>query len=164
MQNENLPLKKVVIYSDGACSGNPGPGGWAAILDYRGTVKELSGFDPETTNNRMELLAVIKGLLALKERCLVEVYTDSAYIHNAFSKGWIIAWQNNGWRTAAKKPVENQDLWKLLLNATKSHVVKFFKVKGHADSEQNNRCDQLARQQIKANTKKDAEQGGEPAV
>ncbi len=148
----NEELKKVVIYSDGACSGNPGPGGWAAILDYRGNVKEISGFDPETTNNRMELLAVIKGLLALRERCLVEVYTDSAYIHNAFSKGWIIAWQNNGWRTAAKKPVENQDLWKLLLNGTKSHVVKFFKVKGHSDNELNNRCDQLARQQIKINS------------
>jgi ribonuclease HI len=155
-------LKKVIIYSDGACSGNPGPGGWAALLDYRGNVKEISGFDPETTNNRMELLAVIKGLLALKERCLVEVYTDSAYIHNTFSKGWIIAWQNNGWRTAAKKPVENQDLWKLLINETKSHVVKFYKVKGHADSELNNRCDQLARQQIKTNVKKDAAQGGEP--
>ena len=157
-------LKKVILYSDGACSGNPGPGGWAAVLDYRGNVKEISGFDPETTNNRMELLAVIKGLLALKERCLVEVYTDSAYIHNAFSKGWIIAWQNNGWRTAAKKPVENQDLWKLLLNETKSHIVKFFKVKGHADSELNNRCDQLAKQQIQINVKKDAEQEGEPAV
>ena len=158
MQNEDLQLKKVVIYSDGACSGNPGPGGWAAILDYKGNAKEISGFDPETTNNRMELLAVIKGLLALKERCFVEVYTDSAYIHNAFSKGWIIAWQNNGWRTAAKKPVENQDLWKLLINETKGHVVKFFKVKGHADSEMNNRCDQLAREQIKNNTKKPSDE------
>lgn len=157
MQGDDL--KKVILYSDGACSGNPGPGGWAALLDYRGNVKEISGYDPETTNNRMELLAVIKGLLALKERCFVEVYTDSAYIHNAFSKGWIIAWQNNGWKTAAKKPVENQDLWKLLLNETKSHVVKFFKVKGHADSKRNNRCDQLARQQIKMNNKQSTKEG-----
>lgn len=156
MPKKDLQLKKVVIYSDGACSGNPGPGGWAAVLDYKGKKKEISGFDPETTNNRMELLAVIKGLLSLKERCLVEVYTDSAYVHNAFSKGWITAWQNNGWKTASKKPVENQDLWKLLLNETKSHVVKFFKVKGHADSEMNNRCDELARQQIKKNASKTA--------
>jgi len=162
MQNENQSIKKVIIYTDGACSGNPGPGGWAAVLDYKGNVKEISGFEMETTNNRMELLAVIKGLLALKERCMVEIYTDSSYIHNAFSKGWIIAWQNNGWRTAAKKPVENQDLWKLLINETKSHVVKFYKVKGHADSELNNRCDYLARQEIKSNTKKEAGQGEEP--
>ncbi len=149
-----LGCKKVVLYADGACSGNPGPGGWGCVLEYRGVAKELSGFEPETTNNRMELLAVIKGLLALKERCIVEVYTDSAYLHNAFDKGWIMAWQNNGWKTAAKKPVENQDLWKLLLNETKSHVVKFYKVKGHADDERNNRCDKLARDEIKKNIKK----------
>lgn len=154
---ECIDCKKVVMYTDGACSGNPGPGGWAAVLNYKGNKKELSGYDPETTNNRMELLAVIKGLLALKERCIVGVYTDSAYIHNAFEKGWIIAWQNNGWKTSAKKPVENQDLWKLLLNETKSHVVKFYKVKGHSDSELNNRCDQLARDQIKQNSKKTVE-------
>lgn len=148
-----LGCKKVVLYADGACSCNPGPGGWACVLEYRGASKELSGYEPETTNNRMELLAVIKGLLALKERCVVDVFTDSSYVHNAFDKGWIMAWQNNGWKTASKKPVENQDLWKLLLNETKSHVVKFNKVKGHSNDERNNLCDKLAREQIKMNKK-----------
>ena len=96
-------LKEVIIYCDGACSGNPGPGGWACVLEYRGNRKEISGFAADTTNNRMELTAALQGLLALKERCSVKVHTDSAYIHNAFEKGWIIAWQNNGWKTAAKK-------------------------------------------------------------
>ena len=155
MQDICLGCKQIVLYADGACSGNPGPGGWACILQYRGAEKELSGFEPQTTNNRMELLAVIRGLLALKERCVVDVYTDSAYLHNAFDRGWILAWQNNGWKTAAKKPVENQDLWKLLLNETKSHVVRFYKVQGHADDERNNRCDKLARAEIKKNTKKE---------
>jgi len=144
-------MKKVTIYSDGACSYNPGPGGWACVLDYKGNKKELSGFVEETTNNRMELTAVMQGLLALKEPCNVSIYTDSAYIHNAFDKGWIIAWQNNGWRKADKKPVENQDLWKELINLTKNHNVKWYKVKGHADDDMNNRCDKLARDQIRKN-------------
>ncbi|MEG1752723.1 MAG: ribonuclease HI, partial [Christensenella sp.] len=131
-----------------------GPGGWACVLDYKGNRKELSGFAPETTNNRMELMGAIHGLLALKECCNVKVHTDSAYIHNAFDKGWIIAWQNNGWLTSAKKPVENQDLWKQLLNAAKDHIVKWYKVKGHADDELNNLCDKLARDEIKRNAKK----------
>nr|WP_207644621.1 ribonuclease HI [Christensenella intestinihominis] len=144
-------MKEVIIYCDGACSGNPGPGGWACVLEYKGNRKELSGFAEDTTNNRMELTAALRGLLALKERCSVKVHTDSAYIHNAFDKGWIIAWQNNGWKTASKKPVENQDLWKQLVNASKNHVVKWYKVKGHADDELNNLCDKLAREQIKKN-------------
>ncbi len=147
-------MKSVKIYCDGACSGNPGPGGWACVLEYKGNRKNLSGFAEETTNNRMELTAAMQGLLALKERCSVGMYTDSAYIHNAFEKGWIIAWQTNGWKTANKKPVENQDLWKALLNLTKSHLVKWYKVKGHADDELNNLCDQLAREQIKRNRDK----------
>lgn len=141
-------MKEVIIYSDGACSNNPGPGGWACVLSYKGNQKELSGYNPETTNNRMELTAAMMGLMALKEPCKVKVYTDSAYIHNAFDKGWIISWQTNGWRTASKKPVENQDLWKELVNLTKEHSVKWFKVKGHSDDEMNNLCDKLARQEI----------------
>ena len=144
-------LKNVVLYTDGACSGNPGPGGWGAVLSYKGNQKQLSGYSPETTNNRMELTAVIKGLLALKERCMVDVYTDSAYVLNAFEKGWLIVWQKNGWKTSTKKPVENQDLWITLLNLTQDHVVKFHKVKGHADDELNNLCDSLATGEIKKN-------------
>lgn len=144
--------KKVTIYCDGACSYNPGPGGWACVLDYKGNQKEFAGFVEDTTNNRMELTAAMQGLLALKEPCNVSIYTDSAYIHNAFNNGWILAWQNNGWRKKDKKPVENQDLWKELINLTKNHTVKWFKVKGHADDEMNNRCDKLAREQIKKHT------------
>ena len=144
-------IKKIILYTDGACSGNPGPGGWGAVLCYKNVKKEISGYNPETTNNRMELTAVIKGLLALKERCLVEVYTDSAYVLNAFKKGWIIAWENNGWKTANKKDVENQDLWKQLINLTHDHIVHFNKVKGHSDVELNNLCDTLARNEIKKN-------------
>jgi len=146
-------MKQVVIYSDGACSYNPGPGGWACVLEYRGNKKELSGFVEETTNNRMELMAVMQGLLALKEPCNVSVHTDSAYIHNAFEKGWIIAWQNNGWKRADKKPVENQDLWKQIINLTKDHNVSWHKVKGHSDDEMNNLCDKLAREEIKKHIK-----------
>lgn len=143
-------LRKVQIYTDGACSGNPGPGGWAAILSYNGKEKELSGSMPNTTNNRMELFAVISGLGALKEPCSVEVYSDSAYVVNAFNKNWIINWQQNGWKTADKKPVENEDLWKLLIQIIKikKHDVKYFKVKGHADHPQNIRCDALAKAAI----------------
>lgn len=146
-------MKKVQIYTDGACSGNPGPGGWGSILIYKNHEKELSGFFGETTNNRMELTAAINALNALKEPCYVDLYTDSAYLCNAFLKGWIIAWQRNGWKTANKKPVENQDLWIAILNCTKEHNVVFHKVKGHADNEYNNRCDKLATDQIKKNTK-----------
>jgi len=146
-------MKKVTIYTDGACSFNPGPGGWGAVLCYKGTQKELSGFVPDTTNNRMELTA---ALMALKEPCDVSLHTDSAYIHNAFEKGWIRRWQANGWRTAAKKPVENQDLWQALLDAAQPHRMTWKKVKGHADDALNNRCDALARQAIRYNVSKEA--------
>jgi len=149
-------MKEITLYTDGACSKNPGPGGWAAVLDYKGNVKEISGYAEETTNNRMELMAVLKGLLALKEPCRVDVYTDSAYIHNAFSKGWVAAWQRNGWKTYNKKPVENQDLWKQIVNLTKEHNVLWHKVKGHADDERNIRCDRLAKHEIKKHQKQEA--------
>lgn len=148
-----MTRKKVTIYTDGACSGNPGPGGWGAILMYQGAKKEVSGFITETTNNRMELFAAMRALQMLKEPCIVDLYTDSAYLCNAFLKGWIIAWQRNDWKTAAKKPVENQDLWKEIVNQTKTHQIIWHKVKGHADNEYNNRCDQLATDQIKQHIK-----------
>lgn len=137
-------LTKVLIYTDGACSGNPGPGGWAAILMAGGAVKELCGGEASTTNNRMELLAVINGLKALNRPCEVDVYSDSAYVVNAFQQNWIVNWQRNGWRNSAKAEVANVDLWKELLALTKTHKVNFIKVKGHADNKYNNRCDELA--------------------
>jgi ribonuclease HI len=141
--------KNVEIYTDGACSGNPGPGGWGAILMYKGHERELSGYEAMTTNNRMELTAVIMALRALKEPCSVTIYTDSAYVVNAFTKGWVTSWLQNGWRTAGKTPVENQDLWERLLELCQTHRVTWKKVKGHADNELNNLCDQLARLAIK---------------
>jgi len=144
------PKKTVQIYTDGACSGNPGPGGWAAILCYGAHAKEISGHMPGTTNNRMELFAAISGLGELKTPCVVELYSDSAYLVNAFEKNWIDNWQKNGWKNAQKDPVENQDLWRLLLTLAKKHEVHFFKVKGHADHPQNNRCDELAREAIQS--------------
>ena len=137
-------LTKVVIYTDGACSGNPGPGGWGTILMAGNATKELSGGEAQTTNNRMELMAVIEGLSALKRPCEVEIYSDSAYVVNAFNQHWITNWQRNGWRNSAKAPVANDDLWKKLLELTSVHKVTFIKVKGHADNEYNNRCDRLA--------------------
>ena len=144
------PKKRVQIYTDGACSGNPGPGGWAALLNFNGKTKELSGHMPNTTNNRMELFAVISGLGALKEPCVVDVYSDSAYTVNAFNERWIENWQRNGWLTSEKKPVENSDLWKLLLQIirVKKHEVSYHKVKGHAEDPLNIRCDELARAAI----------------
>lgn len=147
-------MKKVTAYTDGACSHNPGPGGWAAVLIYKGREKAFSGFEPETTNNRMELTAVLEALRALKEPCEVDIYTDSAYIHNAFEKGWIERWQRNGWKTAAKQPVENQDLLMGILEASAVHRVRYNKVKGHSDDKYNNMCDMLARKAIKENTGK----------
>ncbi len=142
-------MKTVEIYTDGACSGNPGPGGWAAILSYKGNEKELSGFESDTTNNRMELTAPIKALEALKQPCKVIIFTDSAYVYNAFSKGWIETWQGNNWLNSRKQPVENQDLWMQLLELMKVHHVSWIKVKGHSDNEKNNRCDKLAKAAIK---------------
>ncbi len=137
--------KKVTIYTDGACSGNPGPGGWGAVLLYQDQKKELSGFEPGTTNNRMELTAVIEAIRALKAPCELSIHTDSAYVCNAFQNGWLDNWSMNGWKTAAKRPVENQDLWRALLNALQPHDYRFVKVKGHSDNPLNNRCDELAR-------------------
>ncbi len=138
--------KNVILYTDGACSGNPGPGGWGCILSYRGHTREMSGHMPNTTNNRMEIFAVISGLGVLKEPCVVDVYSDSAYTVNAFNEHWIDNWQRNGWMNSKKQPVENSDLWKLLLQIikVKKHELRFHKVKGHADNPMNNRCDELA--------------------
>ena len=137
-------MKTVTLYTDGACSGNPGPGGWGAILSYNGVEKELSGGDANTTNNRMELLAVISGLEALKEPCRVELYSDSKYVIDGLSKGWAASWRKNGWRKADKKPALNPDLWEKLLNLVEKHELSYHWVKGHADNPYNYRCDQLA--------------------
>lgn len=144
-------MKQVIIYTDGACSRNPGPGGWGAILQFGPHAREISGFEPNTTNNRMELTAAIKALEALKEPCSIALHSDSAYLINTFQKDWLTKWQLNGWKTANKGPVENQDLWRTLLNLAAKHQVKWVKVKGHADNEYNNRCDKLARDEIKKN-------------
>lgn len=141
-------MKEVIIYTDGACSYNPGPGGWGVVLMYKKSKKELSGGETDTTNNRMELTAVIKGLSALKEPCSVSLYSDSAYVINAMSEGWLDQWMSSGWRTADKKPVKNVDLWQKLTELIAVHKVKFIKVKGHSDNEFNNRCDHLARSEI----------------
>ncbi len=142
-------MKKVDIYTDGACSGNPGKGGWGAILIYNGIEKEISGNAPETTNNRMELLAIINALRALKESCEVTLYSDSAYSLDPFNKGWIFDWQKNNWKNSSKQEVKNTDLWLALLLETKKHKITWIKVKGHADNEYNNRCDAIARKAIK---------------
>ena len=141
-------MEKVVIYTDGACSGNPGPGGWGSILMYKGNKKEISGGKKDTTNNVMELTAVIEGLKLLKYPCEVELYSDSAYVVNAFAQGWIDNWVKNNWKTAGKDPVKNQELWQELYALTKTHKVSFNKVKGHSNNEFNNRCDELARNAI----------------
>ena len=141
-------MKKVTIYTDGACSGNPGVGGWAAVLIYNGTKKEISGYDKSTTNNRMELFAVIQALRCLNQSCDVDICTDSQYIADAFNKDWLAAWQQGGWKTASKSPVKNVDLWKALLYEVNKHKVQFVKVKGHADVELNERCDELARGEV----------------
>ena len=141
-------MKKVVLYTDGACSGNPGPGGWGAILVYKGKEKVMSGGMKETTNNRMEILAVIEGLKCLKEPCKVEIYSDSAYVVNTFLQGWLENWIKNDWKTSSNKQVQNVDLWKELIALLNKHEVHWNKVKGHADNELNNRCDALARGEI----------------
>ena len=143
-------MKTVTLYTDGACSGNPGPGGWGAILEYKGTEKELSGGESATTNNRMELTAVIEGLKALKEPCTVELYSDSKYVIDGLQKGWAVSWRKNGWRKADKKPALNPDLWETLLELTEKHTMHYHWVKGHADNPKNNRCDELAVEQSKS--------------
>ena len=137
-------MKQVEIFTDGACSGNPGPGGWGAVLRYNGREKELSGGEKATTNNRMELTAVIKALEQLKEPCKVMLTTDSKYVSDGIGKGWAVSWQKNGWRKADKKPALNPDLWEKLLELLKVHDVTINWVKGHAGHPENERCDELA--------------------
>ncbi|HPY37379.1 MAG TPA: ribonuclease HI [Clostridia bacterium] len=140
--------KRVKIYTDGACSGNPGAGGWGAVLIYNSHIKEVSGGEGVTTNNRMELAAAINGLEALLEPCDVDLYSDSTYLIKSFNENRLNTWLNNGWKTAGKQPVKNIDLWQRLLELSKLHRITWHKVKGHSDNEYNNRCDALARAAI----------------
>ena len=142
-------MEEITIYTDGACSGNPGPGGWGSILMINDSKKEISGGAPDTTNNIMELTAVIEALKSLKRPCKVNLYSDSAYVVNAFLQKWIYGWIKKNWKTASNEPVKNKELWQELYSLTKVHDVTFHKVKGHADNEFNNRCDELARKAIK---------------
>jgi len=137
-------MKKITIYSDGSSLGNPGPGGWGTILEFNGHQKELSGGDPHTTNNKMELLGVIKGLEALKEPCDVKIISDSKYVVQAINE-WLVNWKKNNWKTAGKKPVKNQELWQKYLKVSKQHKIEAIWVKGHAGHEFNERCDILAK-------------------
>jgi ribonuclease H len=141
-------MDNIILYTDGACSGNPGPGGWGAVLIFNGIEKELSGANPSTTNNIMEITAVIEGLKALKRPCNVNIYSDSAYVVNCFEKDWINNWIKNNWVNSKKEPVKNKELWLELYNLTKIHKVTFNKVKGHSNVKYNNRCDELARNAI----------------
>ncbi len=145
-------LTQVTIYTDGACSGNPGPGGWAAIIRALGVEKEISGFSPDTTNNRMELTAALEALRSLNRPCRVDLYSDSAYLVSAFNENWIENWQKRGWKNSAKMPVANQDLWEGLWAEHLRHDIRWHKVKGHSDNEYNNRCDKMAVNEISRNT------------
>ena len=144
-------MKKVEIFTDGACSGNPGPGGWGAVLRFGGMEKELCGGDDDTTNNRMELTACIEALSALKEPCEVTLTTDSQYVVNGMTKGWASSWQKNGWIKSDKKPAQNPDLWEKLLELSKQHKLTFVWIKGHAGHPENERCDALAVGYYKSN-------------
>lgn len=144
-------MKHITIYTDGACSGNPGDGGWGAILRYGEVEKEISGFERNTTNNKMELTAAIQALNQLKMPCEVELCSDSAYLINGFTQGWIYNWKKNGWKTAGKEEVKNVDLWQELDRLNRMHKITWIKVKGHSDNEYNNRCDKLATGEIKKN-------------
>lgn len=146
-------MKKVEIYTDGACSGNPGPGGWGAILKYRCHEKEISGFEENTTNNRMELTAAIEALKLLKSPCEVDLYSDSAYLINGFTQNWIPKWKANGWVNSKKEAVKNIELWEKLIELNEIHKISWIKVKGHSDNEYNNRCDKLATTAIERNNK-----------
>ncbi len=153
--NSSAPSNNnVIIYTDGACSGNPGAGGWGAILMHGANKREISGYEKETTNNRMELTAVIMALKRLKAKCEVELYSDSAYVVNAIANGWLENWKNNNWIGSDKKQVKNIELWQELDNLISYHIVHFHKVKGHADNEFNNRCDELATGEIAKNANK----------
>lgn len=144
-------MKLVEIYTDGACSGNPGKGGYCAILLYKGNEKIVSGYSPYTTNNKMEMIAIIEGLKALKEPCKVKLYSDSAYSLNAFKQNWIAGWIKNNWKNSKKEPVKNVDLWKKMIELMNYHDVELIKVKGHSDNYNNNRCDEIARGEITKN-------------
>ncbi|MDR1627699.1 MAG: ribonuclease HI [Oscillospiraceae bacterium] len=137
-------MKEIQIYTDGACKGNPGPGGWGAVLKYNDYRKELSGFVPDTTNNRMEILAVIKALLELKKSCVVNIFSDSQYVCNAVNKGWAKKWQKNNWMKNKKEKALNTDLWEEFLKLSKNHKISFTWVRGHNGNEENERCDRLA--------------------
>ena len=137
-------MKHVDIFTDGACSGNPGPGGYGVVLRFGTVEKELSGGEPNTTNNRMELMGVITGLSALKEPCDVTLTTDSKYVVDSITKGWVYGWKRKGWIKSDKKPALNPDLWERLLELTDRHEMRYHWVKGHAENEKNNRCDQMA--------------------
>jgi ribonuclease HI len=141
-------MKKVEMFTDGACSGNPGPGGWGAILRYKTVEKKLSGYSPSTTNNRMELTAVVEGLRAMKEPCHLTIYTDSRYLKDGIT-AWIHKWKRNGWRTSTKTPVKNQDLWEALDEAAQKHTIEWRWIRGHAGHPENERADQLARDAIR---------------
>lgn len=141
-------MVSVTIYTDGACSGNPGPGGWGAVLIYGENKKEISGGNKNTTNNIMEITAVIEALKCLKNECKATVYSDSAYVVNCFNQGWIYNWKKNNWKTSTKGSVKNKELWEELYTLVKKYNVEFVKVKGHSDNELNNRCDELARSEI----------------
>ena len=141
-------MKEVTIYTDGACSGNPGPGGWGAILMYEDIKKEISGAQKDTTNNIMEITAVLEALKLLKVECSVKVYSDSAYVVNAFNQGWIENWKKNNWRTAGKDPVKNKELWEELYELTQKHKVEFIKVKGHSGIPGNEEADKLAKESV----------------
>jgi ribonuclease HI len=145
---ESAGRDTVIIYTDGACSGNPGPGGWGAILSYQGKSKEISGGEPLTTNQRMEITAVYEALKLLKRPCQVVVYSDSAYVINCFQQKWYVSWRKNGWKNSKGDPVQNRDLWEALLAEVDKHQVRFEKVKGHAGVDLNERCDELARRAI----------------
>lgn len=137
-------MKSIKMYTDGACSGNPGPGGWGTILKYNNKEKQLSGGEKDTTNNRMEMTAVIRGLEALNQPCKVEIFTDSQYVVNAVNKGWAVSWRNKGWKKADNKPALNSDLWEVLLDLLEKHDVTFNWIKGHAGHPENERCDEMA--------------------
>ena len=141
-------MKKAILYTDGACSNNPGMGGWAYILRFNRKTTENSGFEAETTNNKMELMAVIKGLEAIPEKCNVEVYSDSAYVVNAFLEDWISTWKKRKWRNSEGKPVKNLELWQRLVKLSEFHKIKWYKVAGHSDDKLNDRCDKLAKSEV----------------
>ncbi|MEG1478444.1 MAG: ribonuclease HI [Clostridiales bacterium] len=144
-------MKKVTIYTDGACSGNPGAGGWGAVLRFQDKEKEISGYDPYSTNQKMELTAALQALTLLKEPCEIALHSDSAYLIRGFTEHWVDNWEKNGWKNSKKEPVANQDLWKALIKENNRHTIKWVKVKGHSDNELNNRCDTLATDAIKNN-------------